>query len=237
MARQSPNLAVRWLSALVAFGLAALSGCATPSLTVAPGLLPPPTVAQLQTHITCVMAEAMDDHIGRAITADTSKYGIDDYKLWRRLVDYRVLGTVNLTLFVTQSQGLNPSFNFITPLTSLGKPIEQVVESSNGANTVSNATANAFNYTLAVGFQLNGTQDHNFVLNYVVDLHRLYDQMYVVDPTKKQTLLEACRAADPANAKSWHDELKGDLALRDTIVTGLMAWDAAPYSPVTAGSG
>jgi hypothetical protein len=162
----------------------------------------------------------MDDHIGHTIAAE--------YALWHRLVDYNVLGTINLTVFVTQSEGLNPSFNFITPLTSLGGPIEHVIESSNGIKAVSNATTNTNNYTLAVGFQLNGVQDHNFVLNYVIDLHRLYDD---------KKLLSQCRTSDLRDAGGLHYGLQGDLALRDTIETSLSTWDAATYSPVTVGSG
>ena len=171
-----------------------------PSLNVVPGLPPAPTVPQLQNHIACVLARAMDDHLGPAYANDPAKEAMSDYVLWHHLVDYNFLGTINLTLFVTQSQGLNPSFNFITPLTNLGKPIEQVIESSNGITSPSNVTMNTNNFTLAVGFQLNGTQDHNFVLNYVVDMHRLYAQMYDMKEGKAVIrdggLLQTCAGND-----------------------------------------
>ena len=105
----------------------------------------------------------MDRHLHPQLAVSPDPITVANYALWRHLVDYNFLGTINLTLFVTQTQGLNPSLNFITPLTNLGNPINTIVESINGTSSVQNATTNTNNLTLAVGFQLSGIQDHNFV--------------------------------------------------------------------------
>ena len=221
------------------------AGCSVPSMNVVPGLPAAPTVPQLQTHVACVLARAMNERIGPAINNDPKKRD-ENFRLWRMLIDYNFLSTINLTLFVTQAQGLNPSLNFITPLTNLGKPIDKIVETSNGITKPDNVTANSFNFTLAVGFQLNGIQDHNFVLNYVIDMHRLYNQMYKTEtdgtisilPANQQGLLARCDAEDKlGDPNSIQHGMKGDLALAETIQTGLEALDRAQYSPVTAGSG
>src|SRR5690348_4374514 len=86
------------------------SGCATPSLNLVPSLPTAPTVPQLETHLTCSLVRAMDKHLNpeRIAVLDLStaagRAGAADYAVWRRLVDYNFLGTINLTLFVTQTQ-------------------------------------------------------------------------------------------------------------------------------------
>src|SRR5690348_8683598 len=129
--------------ALWSAGVLFASGCVTPSLNVVPTLPTAPTVPQVERHLTCVLARAMDRHLNVKATNTA------DYVLWHHLVEDNFLVTINLTLFVTQTQGLNPSLNFITPLTNLGSPIETVVESSNGTTSVQNATTNTNNLTLA----------------------------------------------------------------------------------------
>jgi hypothetical protein len=218
------------------------TSCAVPSLNVAPALPAAPTVAQLQNHLTCVLARAMNRHLGPEIANIAAGRDSEDYKLWRRLVDYNFLDAVNFTLFVTQSQGLNPSFNFITPLTSLGHSVEKVIESSNGLNSPQNVTTNTNNFTLSVGFQLNGTQDHNFVVTYTIDMHKLYDAMYATTDGRLARraggVLDTCDRLDETRSeKGIPYGLKGDLALEETLATGLGAMQTARYSPATAGSG
>jgi hypothetical protein len=202
-------------------------GCVTPSLNVVPTLPMGPTVPQVEQHLTCVLAKAMDQHLN----AEAAKTA--DYALWHHLVEDNFLATINLTLFVTQTQGLNPSLNFITPLTNLGSPIKTIVESSNGTNSVPNATMNTNNLTLAVGFQLTGMQDHNFVETYIIDLRRLYSAMY----TKPVGVLATCDELDRTEASHGvRYGLKGDLELEETLKSGLEGLQAMPYTPVTTGS-
>ncbi len=192
----------------------------------------------------------MDRHLGPDVAEKNPKYRESgDYIRWRNLVDYNVLDSINFTVFVTQTQGLNPSLSFIAPLTSLGGPIKRVIESSDGTNTVANATSNMNNFTLSVGFQLGGTQDRNFVLNYIVDLHRLYDATFKdengrtayverdtadKDPLPK-TQHELCGGPDEPRTIGGRYGLNGDLAVEETIENGLRSLDAAPFSPNTAG--
>ncbi len=226
-------------------GLALLaSGCSLPLMNVIPNMPQAPTVPALQEHLQCLIVRALDRHLGPKVASTPGYRQSTDYIRWHNLVDYNVLDSINLTVFVTQSQGLNPSLNFITPLTSLGSPIKNVVESSDGTNTVSNATSNTNNFTLSVGFQLSGTQDRNFVLNYIVDLHRLYDATftdtngrisYVLGGPTHRSPHEICGGPDESAMAESHYGLNGDLAVEDTIDNGLRALDTAPFSPDTAG--
>jgi hypothetical protein len=210
--------------------------CAMPSLNVVPTLPTAPTIPQLETHLTCALVRAMDRHLNPTLATSQDPAKAADYALWRHLIDYNFLGTINLTLFVTQTQGLNPSLNFITPLTNLGDPIKTIVESSNGTTSVQNATMNTNNLTLAVGFQLTGMQDRNFVQTYIVDVHRLYNAMYPVDQNGKEAtsggLLDTCDDRGDGS----HAGLKGDLELEATLKSGLEGLQVMPYTPVTVGS-
>jgi hypothetical protein len=165
-----------------------------------------------------------------------------DYVLWHHLVDYNFLGTINLTLFVTQTQGLNPSLNFITPLTSLGHSIRSIEDSSNGITTPTSPTTNTSNLTLAVGFQLTGLQDRNFIQTYIVDMHQIYNAMYTFDEdgdpvaAKPSGLLDECKGDGGDKSHGVHFGLKGDLEVEDTLRSGLEGLEAMPYTPATVGS-
>jgi len=223
------------------------SGCATPSLNVVPSLPTAPTIPQLERHLTCSFVRAMDQHLNpqRSLALDLAtakgKAMAADYALWHRLVEYNFLGTINLTLFVTQTQGLNPSLNFITPLTNLGHSIKSIEDSSNGITMPTSPTANTSNLTLAVGFQLTGLQDHNFIQTYIVDMHQLYSAMYTLDKNdhlsaKPGGLLDECKGDDGDESRGVHFGLKGDLEVEDTLRSGLEGLQAMPYTPATVGS-
>jgi hypothetical protein len=224
------------------------SGCVTPSLNVVPSLPTAPTIPQLERHLTCSFVRAMDQHLSlqRSPNADPKtakdKATAADYVFWHRLVDYNFLGTINLTLFVTQTQGLNPSLNFITPLTNLGHSIQSIEDSSNGITMPTSPTANTSNLTLAVGFQLTGLQDHNFIQTYIVDMHQLYSAMYELDKNgdpiaaKPNGLLAECKGDDGDKSHGVHFGLKGDLEVEDTLKSGLEGLQAMPYTPATVGS-
>ena len=98
----------------------------------------------------------MDKHLGPEAVRRQDEQDPNDFILWYNLVQYNFFYLVNLTLFVTEGGGFNPSVNFIRPLTSFGSPIRNVIATSNGLNTVTNATTNTYNVALAVGFQLDG---------------------------------------------------------------------------------
>ena len=217
-----------------------LTGCA-PSLSVTPFIPTGPTIAQLQNHLTCVVMDAMDKHLGPAAVAAGNN---DDFDLWYNLVRYNFFDAVNLTLFVTQSEGLNPSFNFITPLTNLG-----------GSTPLTKTTTNTFNSTIAVGLQLDGMQDRNFVLNYTIDLHKLYNDTYASsteagsradrDPhhikynPSPSGLHSLCdNAASKENTAGLSYGLMGDLAVHETLESGLRSLQAIrAYPDSSAGNG
>jgi hypothetical protein len=223
-------------------------GCATPSLNVVPSLPTAPTIRQLEKHLTCSFVRAMDQHLnlqrspGVYPATAKDKATVADYAFWHRLVDYNFLGTINLTLFVTQTQGLNPSLNFITPLTSLGHSIRSIEDSSNGITTPTSPTTNTSNLTLAVGFQLTGLQDHNFIQTYIVDMHQIYSAMYTLDKNadpvaaKPSGLLDECKGDGGDKSRGVHFGLKGDLEVEDTLRSGLEGLEAMPYTPATVGS-
>ena len=214
---------------IVCGAIVGISGCAPPSLSLTPVINTGPTVAQLQDHLICLLDDIMDKHLG---TEAAHKRDRDDFDLWYMMIKYNFFYTVNLTLFVTEFEGFNPSVNYIKPLTSFGNQIQNVVELSNGINTVTNATANTYNLTFAVGFQLNGLQDRNFLLNYTIDMHKLYDYTYIIrnnDPRSVSYKLPPQRGM-----RDWCNKvrnlklpngisygLEGDLALEETLDSGL----------------
>jgi hypothetical protein len=259
-----------WRAGLMITPALLIAGC-LPSLSVTPVIPTAPSISQLQNHLTCVLVEAIDKHLGPSAAAKAAAMKLEqvsappeistipmgtDFALWYNLVRYSFFNTVNFTLFVTQSEGLNPSFNFITPLTNLGNPILKTIESSNGITTPPSspgATTNTNNFTLAVGFQLDGTQDRNFLLNYVVDLRRLYDDAYEVISTTGEHLPSEFDPLHvrprPAGIYEQCNNLKtltlptgipygltGDLAVEETLDSGLRALDTVMFYPPTPGS-
>lgn len=220
-------------SAIVGASLvSALGGC-TPSLSITPLIPTAPTIAELQNHVTCVLATSLDNHLRKRPPADAAdaKRWSEDAKLWMNLVNYNFVGSMVFTVFVNQSEGLNPSFSFITPLTNLGNPILKTIESSNGLTNVGNGTgtSNANNFTLSVGFQLNGSQDRNFVFNYLADFGGMYADL--------DRILNKCasKALDLPGGLPYG--LKGDLALDEALETGLRALNEVRYYPIASQGG
>ena len=253
-------------SALSDGALLIMSGCTAPSLNLLPSSVPiTPTVAQLEDHVTCTLVDAIDNHLGQPALDQIARLNalasqqtpepehvhrlqdlrlkLAERQLWQKIVDYNVQDAVNMTLSVTQTQGLNPSFSFITPLTALGHPIEKIVDSSNGITTPTNVTSGNFSRALSIGFGLNGSQTHNIVITYTIDLHKIYNAMYDTsgDGNPKpfaygaKTWCDRIRAEKSPAGVSYG--LKGDLGLVETLEAGLQAMDRGSYSPAVAGSG
>lgn len=237
--------------ALCSAGALTAAACATPSLNILPGGQTAPTVEQVENNLTCELVDAMHDKLNPANANSSDKSKKDAYALWRNVYLYNFQAQVNLTLFVTQTEGLSPTLNFITPLTNLGGPIKTIVESSNGVTNPMNATTNTNNLTGAVGFQLTGVQDNNHVQTYMVDLHRLYDGM--PDVMNKGVVVKGqyslCHSGDrnpPNKTRPATDDkaasangpysLKGNLGLAAAIDQGLRDMQANRFAPMTAGS-
>lgn len=135
-----------------------------------------PTIANVVDHVACEIQTAMVARLGaypatsgQALSdGDLKKWlnGIADDKgpqkevrgVWSNLISDNFVASVNLTLQVTNSEGLNPSMNFLTPYSPITTPSGPF----NG------------NFTLAVGGQFDGTQNRTFTLSYLIDLYRLW---------------------------------------------------------------
>jgi hypothetical protein len=226
-------------SRLVSLGLPFVlvtTGCVhtfgTPSLKhgVAP-FRTGPNVAALVTHLNCEIAMAIYESTPRAGVTLTPTQSTR-HELWQRLRDQNFVATVDFTLTATNSEGFNPSVSWITPLTSAGKLISAIPSTPENGGQTTGTTLATYNRTLAVGIQANGTQDRNFDLTYLIDLHRLYEavQQEVQDrqaaaSTHKSypdaLLSEIC--TDPGTGSE--TSLDGNLALAETIDFGLEGLD------------
>jgi hypothetical protein len=132
-----------------------LAGCFSPSMELTPNSREATkvTVSDLVDHIACQLGEAYAEHHTDPV--------------WQHLVSDNFVAQIDLTLTVTQAEGFNPSINLIKPLTGNGGKISPIVYSGMGATTATN------NQTLALGLQLNGTQDRNIEQDYTLDMRRL----------------------------------------------------------------
>jgi hypothetical protein len=91
--------------------LLANGGCATPpALKLFSGGKTAPTVQKLLNHVSCELANAYRDSQSDTTIA----------RRWRRLVENNFVATVDMTLTVTDTEGVNPSLSVITPLTATG---------------------------------------------------------------------------------------------------------------------
>jgi hypothetical protein len=94
---------------------------------------------------------------------------------------------------------------------------------------------------LAVGFQLDGIQDANHLLNYVTDMHQLYNDAYLIQDNnphlvgyKPKGLHDWCNAINNASLPSGIPYgLKGDLGLEEALESGLHSLQAIRYYPAT----
>jgi hypothetical protein len=198
------------LCCLLCLSATALGGCATPAipaLAPAPGtadttpvtLHPSPTVAQLVDHIRCALRGAIHDGLNDPTTRDS----------FYRLIKYNFVATPDLTVKVTNTEGLSPSLAFIDPTTSL---------------------------TLSASGQVNGTQDRNFDFTYAIDLAKVVssDDMTslaaehpelrikeVSGVPSRDNACESSQGTTNVHGKTYSDGLAGDLALGQTLRNGL----------------
>jgi len=164
---------------------AALSGCAlvgTPAfdlLSEKPGTPEESqaTVNDVVNQIACELASAMVKHIrdpngvnfnNETLAAKGPSGDEDDRHLWQHLIEDNFAANTNLTLQVTNSEGVNPSLNFIDPYYPIPVP------------SLSKTTPGSFsgNLTLAVGGQLNADQYRTFNFTYPIDLAQFTDDSH-----------------------------------------------------------
>jgi hypothetical protein len=214
------------VSRAVAFALPALlpaAGCVhtlgTPSLKH--GIAPfrhGPNVAALVTHTNCEIATAIYESTPRKDVVLSSAQSAR-HALWQKLSEENFVATVDFTLTATNTEGFNPSLNWVTPLTSGGHFISAI------PSTDMSPTSAMYNRTLAVGVQASGTQDRNFDLTYLLDLERLYEavQKDVLAGNQAKpddhyvALSKICERPEVDS----HTGLEGSLELAETIDFGL----------------
>jgi uncharacterized membrane protein YgcG len=152
--------------------LFAITNCSVPPLKSQ--LEGGPTVQDVVQHINCELApivwlsktdlrviDRMEPDLSVPLGRVVARIQADHrfYWLLRRLTKDHFVASVLMTLDVLDSEGLNPSLNFIHPLPGT---------SSSSMN----------NFTLAIGGSLTGSQERNISLGYSIDLE------HVADPCK-----------------------------------------------------
>lgn len=196
-------------------GLAIVSGgCASlnspPLLETYPGHVP--DVADLNNHIACelrpLVASIRSDkkkenfYLATRIVDGRQTLDTDNWELASlfeshpelndllpKLVKYSFIAAVAMTLDVLDTEGVNPSLSYINPYNSMG----------------------SFNGLFNAGASVNGTQEHNQVYSYTINLLKLWESQ------------NHMRCGD----SSWFGGLEGDLGLVRDTVSGLLSLNAS----------
>jgi hypothetical protein len=217
--------------------LVLLAGC-TPPLEIGAGGNTGPAVISLVRHLNCELATAY----GNVVFGSGDGHPMQtDPDLWKRLYDDEFVAAVDLTLTVTHTQGFNPSLSFMTPLSATGT----VLTTPNG-NVLGSSSSSMFNQSLALGFQLDGTQDRNFDVQYIIDLHRLVGTIEQAGQKDwkdaKDKICQESRGNGPMSYAASTSEqgfsgLQGDLDLAETINDGLLVLDFTGRTNIYGTSG
>jgi len=200
---------------------AALVGC-TPPWQIRPGNEGEvPTVQSVVDNI--------NQQIACAVLADPDYYparrqGNDKLETaWQNFKHSQPVASVQLTLQVIQSEGLNPSFMFIAPY----PPIPP-------------STMSSTQQSGSLGIQLDGSQQRQIILNYVLDFDRMSAHVYIEGETGSSgdKTISCGRDGKPLSGYTVAQrELEGDLGFAETIdaeLVGLQAssdfgiWPAPP---------
>jgi len=179
-----------------------------------------PELAQ-ELYLLGYLTKSVDARLDERTSADHALN--DESGLLDNLIQYHFVASVLVTLDALNSQGINPSLSWITPI--------------NNSST--------FNRTFSVGGSLNGSQERNINLNYSVDLYNLS-----IDPnlskrppgpptdikiirTNIRQIVDYCTKSSYAisdngpEGPSGGPGLRGDLGLTDIVFDGLLALNAA----------
>src|ERR1700733_682076 len=198
-------------------------GCSVPPLESQ--LEGGPTVRDIVDRINCELAtvinkEPYNEELITRINDDPSLAEVLSH-----LADDHFVASVLMTLDVLDTQGLNPSLNFIYPLYH---------------NT---SLSSMYNETLAVAGSLNGTQERNISLGYSIDLEQLKDVVDKRGGLIKYTVAHHCWDQNDQNAGTTSQNvavrtgLVGDLGLTEIIIDGLRGLDAASDVNIYGSSG
>src|SRR5436305_14309885 len=140
-------------------GLALLAGCnfsGTPQLTLGGSERSKPTVNDLVDHIACEVFQAIKTHTIdplylRSYTPEFAKFKRSetaDQRLWLKLIENNFVAAVSFQLQVTNTEGINPSLNFINPF---------IPVATSGVGNLGPGTPFAGHFTLAVNGKLVGS--------------------------------------------------------------------------------
>jgi hypothetical protein len=122
--------------------------------------------------------------------------------LVKYLTRYHFVASVNLTLDVTDTEGLNPSLSFITPFNQMA------------------LKGNSF--TMGLGGQFSGTQDRKMTIAYPIDLASL---------KRPQEYCAGQHVLPDLQALGIDSGLRGNLGLADIVADGMVSLDTtASYS-------
>jgi hypothetical protein len=149
--------------------VSACNGSLTPELMpLAPGGARP-TVDDVIAHVACEVGKGMVTH---GVDPKNTRPGSgfpgnappSDQQLWLNLVNFNYVAVISLQLEVTNNEGFNPSFNFINPLAPYAIPSATSMPQQFTSGSVA----------LAIGAQLDGSQDRLFSFTYNMDFARLF---------------------------------------------------------------
>jgi uncharacterized membrane protein YgcG len=217
-----------------------LVGCGVPYLE---SQLGGPNVKDVVNHINCELASVVNtvsikrdgNHKTMYYKNGMPQYTIDDEApAWLKekgpllalLIDKHFVAAAQLTLDVIDTEGVNPSVSFITPFYP--------------GTTMSTM----YNYTLAVGGSLSGTQERNIGFGYSIDLETLQVDGYDENgqPIKSAVASECQKwygvAAENGQVTSGaQGGIGGDLGLARIIIDGLEGLDATAQVNIYGSSG
>jgi len=150
-----------------------------------------PTVRDLVDHVSCEIARTYENNTDSALLDEQHK------NRWKHLIDGNFVAAVDLTLMVTRTEGFNPSYSAITPLTGAGVYIPSYKLVYSGSSPPQTQATN--NDTLAIAFQLNSTADRNVEQDYTIDLRSLI-QAYTADDVRLERVFRQHVPAVPPGA-------------------------------------
>jgi hypothetical protein len=193
-----------------------LGGCQSiPELPTSPRSSGP-KVPDLVQHIECelatiVNAKAADPknpynkRLQERLNSDASLSG-----LLQKLVDYHFVATAQLSLEVTDNEGISPSLSFINSVTL---------------------------FSIGLGGQWNGTQDRSTTANYAIDLDKLAFDNYTPKKIIFDFCSPSELANLQTGHFTSGGGVAGDLGLADIVADGLTALEAASERNVYSSSG
>jgi len=178
---------------VAALAMLVVAGCGPAPLELFSGNPPEesgPTVNQIVLHIDCELENAVND---------------GTHPMLGQLATYEFVGQATLTVDVTDTEGLNPSLNFIQPFA----PIPPSMMSTTNA-------------TLTVSGQLSGTQHRTLTMIVQMDMAKFKHGPKTAEAGLPPSECPEIASRHP-ELKFDESAIKGDLGLREALEDGLQA--------------